>query len=244
MLQFDLWQENTDIAKPVESKELDLKMGNALIAISSQLDCYQVKAIEKKRTHSFLLDIHYARRIPPISFAFGLFENDDLVGVITYGMPASPSLCKGICGKEYKDMVIELNRLCLLNNKKGEASRLVGASLRLLPKPKIVVSYADTSQEHTGIVYQATNFIYTGSTKPRTEIAVRGLEHFHSKALSNMASKEELIAQYGDRVYQRPRSVKHRYIFFLGNKTEKKQMLKALKYPVLPYPKKVIDEKK
>lgn len=138
MLQFDLWQENTDIAKPVESKELDLKMGNALIAISSQLDCYQVKAIEKKRTHSFLLDIHYARRIPPISFAFGLFENDDLVGVITYGMPASPSLCKGICGKEYKDMVIELNRLCLLNNKKGEASRLVGASLRLLPNPRLL----------------------------------------------------------------------------------------------------------
>ena len=29
-------------------------------------------------------------------------------------------------------------------------------------KPKIVVSYADTSKGHVGYVYQATNFIYTG----------------------------------------------------------------------------------
>ena len=198
---------------------------------------YHVRAIQKQQTHHLLLNVHYAKRIPPISFAFGLFLDGNLAGVITYGMPASPSLCKGVAGPNYKDKVLELNRLCLVHNRKGEGSKLVAISLRLLPKPLIVVSYADTSQSHIGTVYQASNWIYTGSTKPRTEIAVRGLEHMHSKALSNKGSKEWLIEQYGDEVYQRPRAVKHRYLYFLGNKEQVKAMRDALRYPVLPYPK-------
>ena len=77
-------------------------------------------------------------------------------------------LCKGIAGEKNKHLVIELNRLVLKNNKKNEASRLIGASFKLLPKPKIIVSYADTQQNHLGVVYQATNFLFTGTTKPRT----------------------------------------------------------------------------
>lgn len=198
---------------------------------------YQVREIPKNQTHDLLLNVHYAKRIPPISFAFGLFKLEKLVGVVTFGVPASPPLCKGICGQEFRHLVLELNRLCLVNNAKGEASRLVGASLRLLPKPRIIVSYADTAQDHVGVVYQATNFIYTGKTKPRTELAVKGLEHMHSKALSNLANKQELLKKYGDRVYQRPRSVKHRYIYFIGSKKDRANFMQNLRYSVLPYPK-------
>jgi hypothetical protein len=199
---------------------------------------YHVRPIAKQDAHWLLLNVHYARRIPPISYAYGLFKQGELAGVVTYGMPASPSLCKGICGPEFKDKVLELNRLCLVKNEGGEASRLVGASLRLLPRPLIVVSYADTSQNHLGVVYQATNFIYTGSTIPRTEIAVRGLEHLHSKALSNSGSLDELRERHGEgNVYQRPRTVKHRYIYFLGSKSQIRTFRKHLRYEVLPYPK-------
>ena len=116
------------------------------------------------------MKLHYAKRMPSISHAFGLYDNKELTGVVTYGSPASPSLCIGVCGPECKDMVIELNRLCLLNNKKNEASYLVSNSLKLLPRPMIVVSYADTSMKHTGYVYQACNFIYTGKTAARTDV--------------------------------------------------------------------------
>lgn len=212
------------------------------LELSEPSTVYHVAPIPKKDTHWLLLNVHYARRIPPMSYAFGLFKNGELVGVVTYGMPASPALCKGVCGSEYRSNVLELNRLCLVNNEKGEASRLVGASLRMLPKPLIVVSYADTSQQHVGVIYQATNFVYTGSTKPRTEIAVRGLEHMHSKALSNTGSLAELIERHGaENVYQRPRAVKHRYVFFVGAKKEVKKMKEALRYPILPYPKRAED---
>ena len=79
---------------------------------------YYVREISKKETHYLLLNVHYARRLPPMSYSYGLFLGMNLVGVVTYGMPASPSLCVGVCGKEYRDRVLELNRLCLVNNKK------------------------------------------------------------------------------------------------------------------------------
>ena len=207
---------------------------------------YVVLPIDKKKTHWLLLNVHYAKRIPPMSYAFGLFLDDELKGVVTYGMPASPSLCKGVCGEDWKRNVLELNRLCLVDNQKNEASRLVGASLKLLPEKTVVVSYADSAQKHTGFIYQATNFLYTGMTVKRTEWAIRGLEHMHTKAISNTVRNagkpplEALKEMYGDRFYYRDRSQKHRYIFMVGNKKHKKEMLKALKYPVLPYPKEAV----
>lgn len=197
---------------------------------------YEVKPVKAKETYDLLLNVHYAKRIPSISYAYGLFLDSELVGVITFGMPPSPALCKGVCGEQYRNQVTELNRLCLRNNLPNEASRLVGGALKLLPKPLIVVSYADTSQHHEGIVYRATNFLYTGLTKARTEWAVKGLEHLHSKAISNGTTLEAIKEKYGDAFYYRERSRKHRYIIFVGNKTQKKSMREALKYQVLQYP--------
>lgn len=204
---------------------------------------YEIRPIEKRDTHDLLLNVHYAKRIPPMSYAFGLFLDEQLKGVCTFGMPASPSLCKGVAGEEWKKNVLELNRLCLVDNLPNEASRLVGASLKLLPKPTIVVSYADTAQSHTGFIYQATNFLYTGITVKRTEWAVRGLEHMHTKAICNTVAHidkptlEAIKEVYGDKFYYRDRSQKHRYVFLVGNKTQKKAMLKSLKYKPMQYPK-------
>ncbi len=204
---------------------------------------YSVRQINNKDSYYFLLNIHYAKRIPSISFTFGLFENDDLVGVVCYGTPASSSLCKGICGEKWQKHVVELNRLVLLNNKPNEASRLVGASLKLLPTPKIVVSFADTAQQHSGIVYQATNFIYTGLSAKRTDWKIKGQEHLHGVTIADKMRNTQgrrvdaMREIYGDDFYLAPRSRKHRYIIFLGNKKQRKEMRAELRYPVLPYPK-------
>ena len=162
--------------------------------------------------------------MPSISYAYGLFDSGDLVGIISYGSPASPSLCKGIAGEKNKKLVIELNRLVLKHNKKNEASMLIGASFKLLPKPRIIVSYADTQQDHLGVVYQATNFLFTGTSKPRTDMAGKDGKH----------SRHHL----GDRTKRVFRSAKHRYVYLLGNKKDKKILKNELRYEVKPYPKK------
>jgi len=197
----------------------------------------KVLPIKNEESYPWLLHKHYAKRIPQIMFAFGLYENEQLVGVITYGIPASPSLCMGICGKEYSDKVLELNRVCLMDNTKNQASFLVANSIKMLPKPTIVVSYADTGHGHVGYVYQATNFLYTGLSANRVDWTVKGLEHKHSKTLSDGMTLESIKEKYGNDFYYIERSRKHRYIYFHGNKSQKKVMKNLLKYPIEPYPK-------
>jgi len=196
-----------------------------------------VLPIKNEESYPWLLNKHYAKRIPQIMFAFGLYEDNQLVGVCTYGIPASPSLCMGICGKEYSDKVLELNRVCLMDNTKNQASFLVANSIKLLPKPTIVVSYADTGKGHVGYVYQATNFLYTGLSANRVDWTVKGLEHKHSKTLSDGMTLESIKEKYGDDFYYTERSRKHRYIYFHGDKRQKKLMNQLLKYAIEPYPK-------
>jgi hypothetical protein len=196
-----------------------------------------VLPVKNEETYSWLLNKHYAKRIPQIMFAFGLYENNILVGVVTYGIPASPSLCMGICGKEYSNKVLELNRVCLLDNFKNQASYLIAHSIKLLPKPSIVVSYADSAQGHIGYVYQASNFIYTGLSANRIDWTVKGLEHKHSKTISDGMTLKSIKEKYGDDFYYTERSRKHRYIYFHGSKTDKKVMQKLLKYSIHSYPK-------
>jgi hypothetical protein len=198
---------------------------------------YEVREISSKETHWWMLNIHYARRIPSITYAFGLIKDGELVGVVSYGTPASNTLCRGICGDDYEKTVVELNRLVLRDNLPNEASRLVGKSLKMLPTPLIVVSFADTKQDHLGIVYQATNFLYTGLSTKRNEWAVKGMEHIHSRTLSHGNTLDSIKEKYGDDFYYRERSRKHRYIILLGNKTEKRKMRSLLRYEVQPYPK-------
>ena len=64
-----------------------------------------IRSIPREIALEWLLHKHYARRIPSITHSFGCFENGILQGVVTYGIPPSPSLCIGICGEEYKDNV-------------------------------------------------------------------------------------------------------------------------------------------
>lgn len=187
-----------------------------------------VRKISYEDTKPFVLGIHYARRMPCVQYAFGLFDGDYPypVGVVTYGSPASPSLCKGIAGEENRKRVVELNRLVLYPEYNGNnyASFLVGNSLKMLPHGTFVVSYADWGGwHHIGYVYQATNWLYTGLTKSRTDIYS---ESGHSRHYDKGETRRQI------------RTEKHRYVYLVGDRREVKQMRKQLKYPVFDkYPK-------
>lgn len=202
----------------------------------------EVKPIPSKETYPFLLEIHYAKRIPSISYAFGLFSREKLIGVVTYGTPPSPTLRAGLAGTENKDYVLELNRLCLKYNRKNEASFLVGRSLKMLPTPSIVISFADTSQGHLGVVYQACNFTYHGLSAKRTDWKIKGREHLHGQTIADefrgVKNRAKAIREkYGDDFYLAPRPRKHRYIYIVGNKRDKKKLFKEIRYEQKPYPK-------
>lgn len=206
----------------------------------------RVIRVTRSECADFILRVHYAHRWPSISHAFGLFRDDELEGIVTFGKPASSPLRKGICGPDYASYVIELNRLCLLNNLKGDASFLVSHAVRKLPKPAIIVSFADTSRGHLGTVYQACNFIYCGLSAKRTDWKVRGKEHLHGQTIADefrghVNRAEKMKEKYGDDFYLADRSRKHRYVRFVGSRGFKKKAAAHLRYEKTNYPKAVME---
>jgi len=197
---------------------------------------YSVRKISNSTAQDIVIENHYLHRRAPCSVAFGLFRGDEIRGVVMYGTPSSAPLRSGIAGKEYAKDVAELTRLWLADDvpKNGE-SFLIGATVKKAGK-KIVVSYADTSQNHLGVVYQASNFLYTGLSAKRTNWTVKGV-NAHCQTLADKYDAKSIREKFGDSFTLEPRPRKHRYVWLNGSKAEKKRIRAALRYPVKPYPK-------
>ena len=80
------------------------------------MDSIVVKRSTYQDVKPWILTKHYARRMPCVQYAFQLLSEGRVVGVVTYGQPASPWLCKGVAGDEYRKRVIELNRLVVASD--------------------------------------------------------------------------------------------------------------------------------
>ena len=173
----------------------------------------EVKAISSKLAREVVEKNHYLHRKPNCSFAFGLYYNWRLVGVVTFGTPPSHHLQISACNSA-PGKVIELNRLwvddCMPKNTE---SRFVSEVLRKLP-PFIVVSYADTAHGHEGYIYRALNFFYASWTDmerktPRYDYVVVG-KH----------SRDAFRCGEFTRVRRQP---KMKYWTVTGNRREKKR---------------------
>lgn len=200
---------------------------------------YQVKPIDYQDCKEWFLKKHYAHRIPPIDYCFGLYDDNILIGVCSYGTPLSSMLRDSI--PSYK--LYELNRLVVCDNlPKNTLSFFIAQTFKFLPKPSVLVSYADTSQNHHGYIYQATNWIYTGLSAKFMDYMVKGMEHLHGQSIMDMSRGQEnrvewLKQKFGDKLYMKERPRKHRYFYFVGDKRDKKKMMKELPYQIESYPK-------
>ena len=199
---------------------------------------YHIEDIDYRTATDLVIKKHYLHRKAPCSYSFGLFDScGEIVGCIIYGKPASNPLCKGVCGEDESANVGELTRLWLSDDlPKNCESYLIGNTLKKQGF-EIVVSFADSSQDHIGFVYQATNWIYTGLSTKRTETYVEGLEKLHCRTVWRNYTKKELKEKYGDRVKTKERSRKHRYIYFNCDKRRKKELVSKLRYNISQYPK-------
>jgi len=201
---------------------------------------YTVSSINPSETYDWLLNKHYARRIPSISYSFGLYS-DRLEGVCTFGSGANRNMHNMIEGYS----CIELNRLVTSEVLESNAlSYFVSQCLKKLPPPMVVVSYADQNKGHNGYIYQATNWVYTGQgtrKNGRTDKGVTLFEkdgkEYHAKTVNEIigSCSEKNARKHGfKRLFLKP---KHRYFYFIGTKKDKRLMAEKLPYPKLPYPK-------
>lgn len=165
---------------------------------------------------------HYLHRRPSISFAFGLIYDKVLLGVCTFGTPASRQTQISAC-KEKPESVIELNRLWVDDSMpRNTESWFVTRCLALLP-PRIVISYADSAHGHVGYIYRALNFFFAGMTDedrktPRFDYVVSGK---HSRDAFRSGDAAE-VKNNADRVRRKP---KYRYWTVTGNRRERRALM-------------------
>lgn len=186
----------------------------------------QVAPIPKRTAADTVVAYHYLHRAPTISYAFGLFDQERLLGVVTFGVPASRAVQKGACPSD-PNLVLELNRLWVSDEApKNTESWFVSRALKLLP-PRIVVSYADTAAGHVGYIYRALNFFYAGWTDmdrktPRFDYIVPGK---HSREAFRGG-----VAQYTSKVRREP---KVKYWIVTGDSRERSRLKKLCGWALL-----------
>lgn len=191
------------------------------------------------------LNFHYAKSVPVNTFGFSVFnDKKEWCGVVLYGTGANNNLAKQY--NLIQGNVIELVRVAL-NGKQESTSKALAISLILvkkkLPLCKLIISYADKDQSHNGIIYQATNWYYTGESmvnKKDASYIIDG-KRIHGKTISDKCKRYGLVknVENAKKVYKAKEVVEYvtkgkiKYIYPLDKSL--KPLCKSLSKP---YPKK------
>ena len=131
---------------------------------------------------------HYSKSMPCGKLAmFGVWEHGRFVGAVIYGRGANSNIARPFGMKQTE--VIELVRVAL-NKHETPVSRIVSITLRMLKKAcpglRVIVSYADTAQGHTGQIYKAGNWVYMGS-----------FSNYHVSSGGSIAHKRTVFSKRG-----------------------------------------------
>jgi hypothetical protein len=138
------------------------------------MEKYIVKKIDCKTAKDYIRKNHYSHGCHNgPSPCYGLFENNNLIGVLMFATPCSENVRASVFGKEHKDSVTELHRLHILDvTPKNTESWFISRCLKLLkndkPNIKAVITFSDSTEGHNGTIYKATNAYRIGQTGSAT----------------------------------------------------------------------------
>lgn len=200
---------------------------------------YTISNISSKEGKDFICHNHYTHGCNNCPMCYGLFEEGVLIGACAFAIPCSETVRSYIFGKEQKSHVIELHRLFIFDiTPKNTESWFVSRVLKMLKedRPDIwaVVSFADGTENHRGVIYQALNAMYYGLS--RKAIFYRDsngrLRHPRQNGV-NIKVKEALEKGW----VPESREGKHRYLWLLAKDKRELSVFKSrLLIKTLPYP--------
>jgi hypothetical protein len=181
-----------------------------------------------------VLNWHYSKCLPAGKLVkVGAWENDKFIGAVLFARGATPNL-----GKPYglnQDACCELVRVALTRHI-APVSRIVALSIKFLkksnPRLRLVVSFADQSQGHHGGIYQAGNWIYTGSGQPATFYKIKG-KMTHPRTIGSAGYVQNLSGarQIDPRATAVLMPGKHRYLMPFDTEMRSKILPLARPYP-------------
>lgn len=194
--------------------------------------------VSTRDVQEFSRRYHYTGTGGNATWRWGLWHGAVLLGVVAYNLPTRET-CESVFGPEHFDKVWHMGRLALADDApKNSESRLIAGSLRAIRSQHEnvwgVLTYAATDAGHLGYVYQATNALYTGTGGHAViYVDTKGVRRSDYYASAYVSRKE--AESRGWSVVDG--GVKHRYVYVLGSRTQRRQRMELLRLPTLPYPK-------
>lgn len=115
---------------------------------------------------------HYSKRLPVgKTVRLGVWENDEFTGAVLFSWGANKNLAASF-GLSMTQCV-ELVRVALRPHD-AFVTQAVACALRIVqrdnPGLRVCVSFADPSQGHVGLIYQAGNWLYLGRTPRKRDL--------------------------------------------------------------------------
>ena len=215
--------------------------------VDLSLDKTVLKRVSYDTAKKFIEAYEWLGTLGPSLFAYGLYFGHKLGGVVNFTKTTTWQAEVSICGPEYRDKVLLLSRGATAYwTPPNTSSRLISLALKAIEREteyRIILAYSDSRAGEIGTVYQATNWYFIGWGATGTDYVPRSLLagwddiHFHTRALPKELKSKRTIAETGYEVAAIKRANKGRYVYFLGTKKERRELRKALRFCILPYPK-------
>jgi hypothetical protein len=195
--------------------------------------------LQAREVDEFCQRWHYTATKGSAPWSYGLWDGPTLVGAVAYNLPTMET-CASVFGPEHWRSVAHMGRLvCAERTPPNVESRLIAASLRLLPIDRpgtlAVLTYAAQDVGHIGYVYQATNALYTGLTEST---------HHHHIDPQGRRRGDYLGGAYVDTARaadlgwtRHEGQPKHRYLYLVGTPAQRRHSRRRVLLPSLPYPK-------
>lgn len=202
----------------------------------------QVRVVAPAVVAPLVVGRHYLRSMcAGVRLCFAVVHDGRVVGAIALnaGPKGAPRLVEGATTHD----VLTLARLWLADelprNSESHVLGIVVRTLRQHSTVKVLLSYADPSVApggvpHIGYVYQASNWIYTGTAEAQPLLDLGDGVPRHSRSVASAAGTHsvEHFRRQGLEVRLVPTVPKHRYMMLVDRRWRSR-----LRVPILPYPK-------
>lgn len=201
-----------------------------------------IKLCTREAAKYAVMNWHYSKAMPSGKLVhYGVWEDGRFIGAVVFGRGATPTLSKSLHLEQQE--LCELVRVAMCAHT-APVTQVVAACLKQLKKDnpglRLVVSFADPEHGHHGGIYQAGNWIYTGSSGYMRMGFILNGRLVHERSVAAMLRGRDrgglswiqwLRANVDPAAKEHHADGKHRYVYPLDRKMRAAMTKRAVPYP-------------
>jgi len=218
-----LWEHEFNSIGSVSAKLAGWLSSEPVELVPFSFNDISLKQIETYDARVFLGAYHYLPATSKFGYHIGAYLDDKLIAVCTFSSITRKQSAERL--GMGSTSVRELSRYCIhpARHQKNFASWMLSRAVKLFKrdnhKVKVLISFADTTQGHTGTIYRASNWRFDGITKPSYHYISDKGHIVHKKTIWDRAKKLSISeSEYAElnRCVKIKSKCKNRFVLYLS----------------------------